>query len=381
MIFAVAMTACAASGPSDYDNGKMRKDMTAFEYSVDMGIGLNLGNTMESYWENKSNKTSGAATIGENSPLNYETCWGAVKTTQEIIDGMKEAGFSTVRVPVYWGNMMQDDGTFTIDDTYFRRVEQIINYCRADGLYVVINVHHYDEFIVKNFDKNKALEITEKIWTQIAERYKDYSDYLVFEGFNEAMGTVREGDSLTEDEIYDYVNSMNQTFVSTVRKTGGNNKNRLLIASGYWTNIDNTTKDKFVMPEDTVKDKLMVSVHYIDNNCYWGNRIGSDYWLEYSTAQCELLKKAFIDKGIPVFVGECTGIYSDERFDKNAEITESSECLSTIMNMAVDYGLTPVIWDDGNAFYSRLTCKLTDDKNAAVIKEISQKISEKNKKS
>ena len=87
--------------------GEMR-DLTANEYAKEMGIGINLGNTFEAYWEDKGNATTGAQTIGENTPLNYETCWGAVETTKECIDGMAAAGFSTVRVPVYWGNMSGD---------------------------------------------------------------------------------------------------------------------------------------------------------------------------------------------------------------------------------------------------------------------------------
>lgn len=88
----------------------MRVELSAFDYAAEMGIGINLGNTMEAYWEDSSNSTTGAQTIGSNTPQDYETCWSAIETTQEIIDGMKAAGFQTVRVSVYWGNMMEDDG-------------------------------------------------------------------------------------------------------------------------------------------------------------------------------------------------------------------------------------------------------------------------------
>lgn len=248
----------------------------------EMGIGINLGNTMEAHWSDKNNKTTGAQSIGGNQPQDYEKCWGAVVTTKEVIDGYKAAGFSTVRIPVYWGNMMEDDGKFEINKEYMERVQEIVKYCLDDGLYAVVNIHHYDEFIIRNYAKGEALEITEKLWVQIAEYFKDYSGYLVFEGFNENLGTQREEDNYTDDELYNYVNQMNQTFVNAVRGTGGNNAQRLLIVSGWWTNIDKTTDVRFKMPYDTADGRLMVSVHYIDNAMYWAGKTGSQEWLDYS---------------------------------------------------------------------------------------------------
>lgn len=359
---------------SEYDDGKMRSDMTAMDYAQEMGVGINLGNTMEAYWEDNSNKTSGASLIGEDTPQDYEKCWGAVVTTQECIDGMRDAGFNTVRVPVYWGNMMEDDGKYTINKEYMDRVQEIVEYCRKADLYVVINVHHYDAFLIKNKDKEEVIKATKIIWEQIAERFKGYSDHLIFEGFNEALGTVPEGTTLSEEEIYDYVNDMNQAFVDTVRKTGGNNKNRILIASGYWTNIDNTTKDSFIMPEDSAEDRMMVSVHYIDNACYWSNNIGGAYWLNYSKKQCQLLEDAFSSRDIPVFVGECTSIYESERIASDASVTESSDCLETILGMAADYDFIPVLWDVNANFYSRTEYKIRSESDQEVIAEIAERI-------
>lgn len=375
------ITACTPSGPHNskngittVDNGVMRDSMTSADYVKEMGIGENLGNTMEGFYSSETNKTSGASTIGSDKTSDYEKCWGAVITTQEIIDGMKAEGFDTVRVPVYWGNMMADDGTFTINEAYFNRVEEIINYCRNDGLYVVINIHHYDEFIIKHYSEDEAVEITKNIWTQIANRYKEYSDYLIFEGFNENLGTVREEDNYTDDQKFAYVNRMNQTFVDAVRATGGNNAKRMLIASGYWTNIDLTTTDKFIVPTDTVSDRIMVSVHYVDNAMYWSNKIGGQEWLDYAKAQCELLKKAFTDRGIQVFVGETTSIYDTERFVAGATYTDTSECLKIMLNMITDYGFIPVLWDVNNNFYMRSTNQIKLDSDRAVIAEIAAKI-------
>lgn len=362
------------TNPSEYDDGVMRTDMTAMEYSKEMGVGLNLGNTFEGYWEDLNKTTSGAQTIGSNKPVNYETCWGAAETTEAAIAGMAEAGFSTVRIPVYWGNMMANDGKFQISEEYAGRIKEVVDWCRKYEMYAVINIHHYDMFLVKYHDKETVLAAAETLWTQIAEYFADYSDYLVFEGYNEALGTGKDGTELSSSEAYAYVNEMNQVFVDAVRSTGGNNEERILIASGYWTNIDNTTNSKFIMPDDTAEDRMMVSVHYIDNVCYWTNNVGGSYWQNYSRNQCELLKKAFIDKGIPVFVGECTGSYSSDRFASDATVRDSSECLYTILSMAADYELVPVIWDVYNGFYSRSGCRINKTSDSEVIAEVAEMI-------
>lgn len=347
------------------------RDITSQEMAAEMGVGLNLGNTFEAYWAQESKKYTGSQIIGDGSISNYEKCWGAVITTEEAINGMKDAGFNTVRIPVYWGNGMKDDGKFDINKDLLKRVQEVVDYCLDNDLYAVINIHHYDGFIVDNFSPDEAVEIFGKLWKQIAEEFKDYPDHLVFEGYNESLGSVREKDNLSTAKIYDYVNSANQVFVDAVRKTGGNNDSRMLIVSGYWTNIDLTTDSKFKIPKDTVKDRIMVSVHYIDNAMYWSNNIGSQKWKDYIDDQCERLKKAFTDKGYAVFVGETTGGY-DGRLSLSTKMT-STECIEYLMSKALDYGFVPVIWDTNDGFYSRTDCKIKKNENADMIKQLAKK--------
>lgn len=363
------------AAPEDtYTNGVIREDMTSALFAQEMGIGINLGNTLEAYWEDSNNKTTGAQTIGYNKPSVYETCWGAIVTTEESIAGMKAAGFNTVRVPVYWGNMMANDGTFTINTEYMERVQEIVDYCLKNDLYVIINIHHYDGFLIKTYTEDDVVAAVEVLWKQIAEYFINYSDYLVFEGFNEALGNTKSGVSYTDEQKFAYVNRMNQAFVDVVRATGGNNANRLLIASGYWTNIDLTTSDAYVLPTDTVQDRLMVSVHYVDNVMYWTNKIGSQEWWDYSVAQCELLKEAFTNKGVQVFIGECTSIYDEERFASDATVTSSSECLEKMMNLITDYGFVPALWDIHGNFYDRFNYVVKEKVNAQVIERIADKL-------
>lgn len=380
--FAILAGGCGSEKKNESDNGEMRESLTASQVAKEMGIGENLGNTMEAYDATNCEDITyeWPPVVGNNTTEDYETLWGAPVTTQEIIDGIKEAGFNTVRIPVFWGNMMENDGKYTINPKLLNRVEEIVKYCRNAELYAVINIHHFDEFIIRRNDLDNCKKIIDKLWTQIAEHFKDYSDYVVFEGFNEYLGGNQfdsEGNliEMRKKDAYELTNALNQTFVDAVRKTGGNNEQRILIVSGYWTNIDNTTASSFKIPSDTVENKLMVSVHYVDNAMYWSNKIGGEEWLDYAKSQCELLKNAFLDKGIPVFIGEVTSIYSPDRFASSAKYTDSTECLKIMCEMMVDYGCVPVLWDVNDNFYSRTEFEIIDEEDKAFIKEFSDKLS------
>ncbi len=364
------------AAPTDFS-----KPMTAQQAAVGMGIGLNLGNTMEAYEATNCEKITyeWIPVVGDNTPTDYETKWGAVVTTQEVIDGIKDSGFNTVRIPVFWGNMMKNDGTYTINSDYIKRVGEIVDYCQNAGLYTVVNIHHFDEFIIRRNSLEDCEKIFTNLWTQIAEYFKDCPYNVVFEGYNEYLGGKQFDESgnlveLSKSDGYALTNALNQAFVDAVRATGGNNSERVLIASGYWTNIDLTTSSQFVMPKDTVSDRLMVSVHYVDNSMYWSNQIGGQVWLDYIDSQCELLKKAFTDKGIPVFLGETTSIYPQSNFTSNPIYKTSTECLEVVLNKLLDYGFVPVLWDVNDNFYSRTEYKIKSETDRELIKKISDEL-------
>lgn len=376
------MTLTAGCGfEKSKDKSKEEKIITASEAADKMDLGINLGNTMEAYYATDCEKVSykWMNTVGDNTPKDYETFWGAVETNQEVIDGMKDSGFNTVRIPVFWGNMMENDGSYTINKDYIERVGEIVDYCNKADMYTVINIHHFDEFIIRRNSLEDCEKIFFDLWTQIAEYFKDYPYTVIFEGYNEYLGGNQFDESgnlveLSKSDGYEMTNSLNQTFVDAVRATGGKNAERVLIASGYWTNIDLTTADDFVMPKDTVEDRLMVSVHYVDNAMYWTNQIGDDKWLDYIDSQCALLKSAFTDKGIPVFVGETTSIYPQSNFSPSARYTDTSECLEIVLQKLTDNGFIPVLWDVNDNFYSRTEYKIKSEGDQKVIADLSQKI-------
>ena len=361
------------------DNGVMREGLTALEATRLMGNGINLGNTLEACDNNVGIKT--------NAPLSYETYWGQPKTTQAIIDGMKAAGFDTIRIPVAWMTNATHlyEGDYTIDAGYMDRVEEVVRYARKAGMYVIINDHWdggwYGMFGSESAETRAlAMEAYKGMWQQIAERFRDYSDYLIFESANEELGGRFDENSplycsdsvvtyLNDDERYALTNEINQTFVDVVRATGGNNATRFLLIAGYSTNIDQTCDDRFQMPKDTVDSKLMVSVHYYDPWSYcgassaasatkWGKV--SDY--EYLDQQLAKMTK-FTEAGYGVVIGEYGALPGSDGLKDNTLAYHTA-----FLDACTKYNLTNCLWDC-SGLYKRVSQTFADDDILAMYQE------------
>lgn len=361
------------------DNGVMREGLTALEATRLMGNGINLGNTLEACDNNVGIKT--------NTPLSYETYWGQPKTTQAMIDGMKAAGFDTIRIPVAWMTNATHlyEGDYTIDAGYMDRVEEVVRYARKAGMYVIINDHWdggwYGMFGSESAETRAlAMEAYKGMWQQIAERFRDYSDYLIFESANEELGGRFDENSplycsdsvvtyLNDDERYALTNEINQTFVDVVRATGGNNATRFLLIAGYSTNIDQTCDDRFQMPKDTAGSKLMVSVHYYDPWSYcgassaasatkWGKV--SDY--EYLDQQLAKMTK-FTEAGYGVVIGEYGALPGSDGLKDNTLAYHTA-----FLDACTKYNLTNCLWDC-SGLYKRVSQTFADDDILAMYQE------------
>lgn len=361
------------------DNGVMREGLTALEATRLMGNGINLGNTLEACDNNVGIKT--------NAPLSYETYWGQPKTTQAMIDGMKAAGFDTIRIPVAWMTNATHlyEGDYTIDAGYMDRVEEVVRYARKAGMYVIINDHWdggwYGMFGSESAETRAlAMEAYKGMWQQIAERFRDYSDYLIFESANEELGGRFDENSplycsdsvvtyLNDDERYALTNEINQTFVDVVRATGGNNATRFLLIAGYSTNIDQTCDDRFQMPKDTADSKLMVSVHYYDPWSYcgassaasatkWGKV--SDY--EYLDQQLAKMTK-FTEAGYGVVIGEYGALPGNDGLKDNTLAYHTA-----FLDACTKYNLTNCLWDC-SGLYKRVSQTFADDDILAMYQE------------
>ena len=358
MIFSIVSCSSDAMNNTDTDTAKEvsvneMRDISTFDLVKEMGYGINLGNTLEACGD----------WISGTSPASYETAWGSPVITQEIIQGYADAGFGVLRIPVAWSNMMEKDGTYTINPQYAARVKEVVDWALDTGLYVIINIH-WDNGWVSDFPKKKdeCMERYVRMWTQIAEVFEDYGDKLMFESQNEELGwqdvwNPWGGSEEDKKKSFDLANEINQVFVDTIRSGGGNNPQRHLLISGYNTGIDHTCDPLFKMPDDPV-NRMAVSVHYytpstlciLDKDASWGKARttwGNEKDIEEMNTSMKMLKEAFIDKNIPVIVGEygC--------FGKNKEREVREYWTLTVSKAMYDTGLCPVLWDTPGDEYDR----------------------------
>lgn len=323
------MAGCGSTGAG-------MRDFTSVQLARQMSPGWNLGNSLEA--------------------IGGETAWFNPPTTQTLMDAVKAAGFKSVRIPVAWAQYA--DAGDNISPAWMARVAEVVGYARKAGLYVVINVHWdggwQQPVYAKQAGANARLK---KFWTQIASHFKDHDEHLLFAGTNEVMV---EGDYGRPTPEYVAVqNGFNQVFVDAVRATGGNNAKRHLVVQTFNTNID-WGCDHFVVPRDTVRERLMVEVHYYDPYPFTGDvKSGIWQWGANATqpaatypgdneahvdAQFRKMKSRFIDKGMAVLMGEY-GAMSKTEYDPAG--TYRKHWVRYVTSSAVRHGIVPMWWDNG----------------------------------
>lgn len=315
---------------------------TSAELLAKLRLGWNLGNSLE--------------------VPDGETAWGNPMATPALFRSVAKAGFGLVRIPITWAPHMGPGPTYPIDPTWFDRVDEVLGYCRSAGLYCIINLHHdgADGFKAVQWlslkdadgktteDNNAAVRARfGAVWHQIAAHFADSGEELLFESMNE----VHDGYGKPDPRHYAIINDLNQQFVNVVRASGGNNGKRHLIVPGYNTNID-ATIEGFKLPTDPAPDRLILSVHYYDPYLFaligktqtWGRASpGRDDWgqEDFVVAQFDKLKSTFIDRGVPVLVGEY-GATHQAGFEEYRRYY-----VEYVTKAAIDRGMLPVYWDNG----------------------------------
>lgn len=380
------------SGFVTRDNGIMRDNMDSAAYMSRMGLGWNYGNSLDQAIDTSKMSDEEKAKVN----VKYcETSANNLVLTQKNVDTLKQYGFRNVRIPVAWSNLMdisEDKMTYTINEGYLQRVEQVINYCLNDGMYAIVNIHYDGDWWGQFGDADESVRKQawarfRQIWTQVSNRYRDYSDRLIFESANEELGdrlndnwvkrdTNNKTGVLTVDEQYETMNKINQEFVNIVRQSGGNNEKRYLLIAGYSTNIERTCDERFVMPTDPIKEngvsKLSVSVHYYTPWNYCGGseyhqveggaaRLydwGTDEDIKAMHAELDKMSK-FTEQGYGVIIGEY-----------GVQTTAADGIANYIYEMgqyALEKGMIPVLWDNGGWFNRQKNIISYDDVAQAIL--------------
>lgn len=310
-------------------NKNSSEGMSAAEIVKDMKIGWNLGNTLDCYnvtWE----------------VSDFETAWGNPRTTKAMIDTVKKAGFNAVRIPVSWNEHMNGN---KIDGDWLNRVNEVVDYVIDNDMYAIINVHH-DDYTWLNPSKADEAAVKAKlvsIWEQLSDRFKNYDQHLLFEGMNEPriIGGQDEWTGGTAEER-EVINHLFQAFVDTVRKSGGNNSSRALIITSHAASIEADAVNDIVVPDD---DRIIVSIHYYSPWDFAGGENGKSDWGSDSEKKeldkgFDFLKSKFIDKGVPVIIGEFGAT------NKNNDSVRASY-MEYYVKSAKSRGITCFIWDNG----------------------------------
>ncbi len=325
------------------------RDITSLQLSKEMSPGWNLGNALEAI-DAKKPYVWGSKNFSE-------TAWGNPKVTQAMMDAVKAAGFKSVRIPVAW--KMYADAGDNISPQWMARVKEVVGYAHNAGLYAIINVHWDGGWLQPTFKQQPMANARlATYWTQIANAFKDADDHLLFAGTNEVMV---DGDYNPPTAEYCSVqNGFNQLFVKTVRATGGNNAKRHLVVQAFNTGINAATSCNATLPIDTTANRLFMEVHYYDPFNFtinpgskiwqWGSiatdPAATETWANepFADAQFQKMKTAFIDKGVPVLLGEY-GAMQRAKFD--AAGTYRKYWDQVITRSAFQHGLVPVYWDNG----------------------------------
>lgn len=325
--------------------GKMR-NITSQQLVEDMTFGWNLGNTLDVCQADRDGdgKINEHVEAGEKVD---ETLWGNPKATKELFTSLKKNGVNAVRIPVTWRDHMDSNGN--IDREWMDRVQQVVDYAYSQGMYVIINVHHdgggdpkFGAWIIEESQKdyNTFLKKYKNVWKQIAERFKNYSDYLIFESMNEVgFDTLY---NKNKADAYNLINKINQDFVDIIRATGGNNAKRHLLIAGYYTDIERTCDSLYKMPDDKA-GRCILSVHYYTPWDFCTCDIKHTWGTKSEVRQMETLigkmKKNFVDKGIPVIIGEYAASGSD--------LSSCIFFIEKLNKLCSDYGIATFIWDSG----------------------------------
>ncbi|QQS07735.1 MAG: glycoside hydrolase family 5 protein [Fibrobacterota bacterium] len=322
---------------------------TAATIANEMGLGWNIGNTME---------TPGG-----------KPYWSNHVPTQAMIDAAKAAGFRSIRIPCGWDTHASNN---VISDAWLQEVKTVVDYCIKDGLYVVLNSHWDKGWLEEHIDVGSQASVNVKqkaYWTQIATFFKGYDHHLLFASANEPAVQDAYGTAFGSDRV-GVLNSYHQTMIDAVRATGGNNATRTLIFQGPRTDIELIRTNYSVYPTDKVAGRLMFEAHFypyqytlMTKDESWGNQFF--YWGQgnHSTAdaahnptwgeeafvdsQFFVLKRKFVDKGIPAIIGEWGAGLRTTLSGANLDLHKKGRVAyyKYVAKSARAHGVIPFAWD------------------------------------
>lgn len=330
---------CDFTGVTAYAAGTLT-GKTAEQITKAMGFGWNLGNSFD-------------ATGGNSSDIySQEQSWGNPIVTKSLIKAVKDAGFSTIRIPVTWYNHISSDGTYTIDPAFLARVKTVVDYAYTYNLYVILNIHHEEWVNTASLATNYVQIGTElnAVWEQIADYFAGYDQHLIFEGMNEPRMAGASNEWTGNTKAYAAVNYLNQIFVSTVRASKkGYNDERCLMIPAYAASSSYSILNALSIPtvDGEACNNIIISVHSYEpyNFCLSDDKTTFSASSSSDTAAIDTVFKTidelFLSKGIPVVIGESSATNSGNNTSARAAWA------GYMGKQAAGYGVPVILWDNG----------------------------------
>jgi endoglucanase len=313
-------------------------DIDAWSAVPLMSPGINIGNTLD------------------NTTI-WETGWGNPLITKEYVQALARLGFKTVRLPVAWDTFSLDG---QISPDKMARVSEVTHWITDAGMFCAINIHWDGGWIDSDVKEKypdtfhtfspEAEKKFRSYWTQISTFFAGKSEKVIFEALNEETSFA--ASDPPDEKAYATLTRVNQIFIDTVRKTGGNNDKRLLIVTGYSTDITKTCAKPYKMPTDTVSKKLFISVHYYTPYQFCGLTADADWGKMMPTwgtpSDIKELDKLFdrmmefsTRNDAPAFIGEFGVVIEKEPASRARWIT-------AVAKASISRKMIPVYWDTGN---------------------------------
>jgi aryl-phospho-beta-D-glucosidase BglC (GH1 family) len=341
-----AMSQSYVVSRSDVNISSTTVDEPAKQAVANMGLGYNLGNTLD------------ANNIGTGKDISaYETAWGQPLTTQAMMTFIKNEGFNAVRVPVTWYEHIDADGN--VDAKWMARVKEVVDYVINSGMYCILNIHHdtgadntgsgFKSWIKADADVyTSTKDKYEKLWTQIANEFSGYDHHLVFEGYNEMLDANNSWIAPAAGSAsYTAINNYAQSFVNAVRATGGNNATRNLIVNTYAASSSDAVISNLTVPTDKVSGHIAVEIHTYDPY-NWFKNYGQ--WTTACSTEIKnmftRLNTRFVSQGIPVIVGEY-GTHGETSVSKTSTATQiqaAADQAADMVKQAKAYGISTFYW-------------------------------------
>jgi len=335
---------------------------TAMEIAKKIKVGWNIGNTLEA--------------------IGGETAWGNPMITNDLIKLVKQSGFNAIRLPCSW-NQNANQTTAKISAGWLNRVKQVVQYCVDNDMYVILNIHWDGGWLENNCTEAKKVENNAKqkaFWEQIATTLRGFDEHLLFASANEPNAS----DATQMAVLLSY----HQTFIDAVRSTGGKNAYRVLVVQGPNTDVETTNKLMRQLPTDKIPNRMMAEVHYYtpwnftgmtkdetwgNMAYYWGKDFHSTTDVAHNSTWGEeaevdrlflLMKNQFVDKGIPVVIGEFGAMRRDNLTGDALKLHLASRAfyLKYVTKQAIANGMLPFFWDTGGVF-DRTNIKVLDQQS------------------